>query len=517
MGRATTPEGGADWGERLAREELEQRAGRGGTGSYGHNSPAKAPGAPLPDLFGRMNLPGGKLDPSTGLATENLLSAAAQLSNLSNNYEGGPSVAGVGVSLAPGIPMTDQPTSYTGGFPGPAGRFGGPQFSTGGPRFTAPGLQASTAPIFTAPPLSAAARATGLNPNAPDFNRGGLYNQGGIRGGPPRGPQLPPAQQKVGNNFGAFNNFGAPSNNFNSGFSGSGAPAAGGGSGNFQNILTNQGINAYLSSLGSNMTAGGPPGAPGQDLAPLAGLADLNLGGRTLSELTDMLAPEAAGPSPGFPGAAPPEIEPKFSRPIGAERRTGPSPGLGSQLGSIGPQARKVDPFGVWEMPPSHYNTDNMGGPAPALGPDTNSFNLLPPSLSGQTLQSALDNLSRDMQYNGVGMGGHGVLDPASLGGQTPGSSGFGLSPAITPSKVDYSDWGTGSTSGSAPGSGTKVGDQYRGDPAQARRNMVGHLAISTIILTNLSHHTTQPFQYKTEKSLNVCCVSEPDVAEGVG
>ena len=121
------------------------------------------------------------------------------------------------------------------------------------------------------------------------------------------------------------------------------------------------------------------------------------------------------------------------------------------------------------------------------------------------------------MQYNGVGMGGHGVLDPASLGGQTPGSSGFGLSPAITPSKVDYSDWGTGSTSGSAPGSGTKVGDQYRGDPAQARRNMVGHLAISTIILTNLSHHTTQPFQYKTEKSLNVCCVSEPDVAEGVG
>merc|ERR1719221_404734 len=80
--------------------------------------------------------------------------------------------------------------------------------------------------------------------------------------------------------------------------------------------------------------------------------------------------------------------------------------------------------------------------------PDSN-FSLLPPSLSGQTLQSALDNLSKgsfsDLQYNGSGGAPGSALDPGSIGGQTPG---FGLSPSITPSKVDYSDWGTGSTSG---------------------------------------------------------------------
>ena len=99
--------------------------------------------------------------------------------------------------------------------------------------------------------------------------------------------------------------------------------------------------------------------------------------------------------------------------------------------------------------------------------------------MSGQTLQSALDNLSKggynDLQFNGGHLGG-GVLDPGSLGGQTP-SSGFGLSPALTPNKVDYSDWGTGSTSGSAQGSANKnnIGDPYRGDPAQVRRNMVSY------------------------------------------
>ena len=124
-------------------------------------------------------------------------------------------------------------------------------------------------------------------------------------------------------------------------------------------------------------------------------------------------------------------------------------------------------------MPPSY--SDNL---STNLTSNDSSFNLLPQSLSGQTLQSALDNLSKgggfnDLQFNG-GHLGSGVLDPGSLGGQTP-SSGFGLSPSLTPSKVDYSDWGTGSTSGSAPGSANKntIGDPYRGDPAQVRRNMV--------------------------------------------
>jgi len=160
----------------------------------------------------------------------------------------------------------------------------------------------------------------------------------------------------------------------------------------------------------------------------------------------------------------------------------------------MGPQARKVDPFGVWDLPPSY--SDNMATNLTS-GANENNFSLLPPSLSGQTLQSALDNLSKgsfsDLQYNGVGGGpGHGAMEPGPGGlgpGQTPAQQGFGLSPSMTPSKVDYSDWGTGSTgSGSAPASAQKPGanagapgpphtqeprqDPFRGDPAQVRRNM---------------------------------------------
>ena len=55
-----------------------------------------------------------------------------------------------------------------------------------------------------------------------------------------------------------------------------------------------------------------------------------------------------------------------------------------------------------------------------------------------------------------------------------PPTSGFGLSPSMTPSKTaDYSDWG--SAGGSAPPSGGKINDPvgFRGDPAMVRRNMV--------------------------------------------
>jgi len=464
--RSMTPDGDLDrgWGGMRGEEMETQR--RHGTGSYGHNSPAKAPGAPLPDLFGRgMN---SKVDPTTGLATESLLSAAAQLSSLSNNYDLLTTTpCTIPVTMAPGIPMPDNPTSFS-GFGG-NGRFG-PSLS-GGPRFTQP-TQANTTAIFSQPPMSvpSAGLPKGLNPNAPDFNRSGLY--GNIRGNMARAPQnMAGQQQKLGNNFGGYNNFGG--NNF------SGYNNQAGGGGNFQNILTNQGINAYLSTLnlGGTMAPGPGPAPPAMDMSALAGLADLNLSGRTLSELTDMLGSEAV---PGYPPnsgiTSEPPMEPKFSRPIGAERRTGPSP-LGHNMGpggvgNMGPQARKVDPFGVWDLPPSY--SDNL---STNLTSNDSSFNLLPQSLSGQTLQSALDNLSKgggfnDLQFNG-GHLGSGVLDPGSLGGQTP-SSGFGLSPSLTPSKVDYSDWGTGSTSGSAPGSANKnaIGDPYRGDPAQVRRNM---------------------------------------------
>jgi len=496
--RSMTPDADLDrgWGGVLGREEHLDTARRQGTGSYGHNSPAKAPGAPIPDLFGRTGVH-GKVDPTTGLATENLLSAAAQLSNLSTNYDMMATSSAPGnhagipnVSLAPGIPMPDQqqPPSVPSSFSAAAAAAGFNRFGLGapGPRFTAP-TQANTTAIFSQPPamsVQSSGLPKGLNPNAPDFNRGGLYNN--IRGNIPPRVQQNIQQQKLGNSFG-YNNFGGVNNSFGQ---------SGIGGNNFQNILTNQGINAYLSTLnlgGSNM-APAPPvlGDPMRDLGgtmrdPMSGLtgglADLNLGGRTLSELTDMLGPEAV---PGYnpaPGVNINDLEPKFSRPIGAERqRTGPSPGLGHSMvpgAGMGPvQSRKVDPFGVWDLPPSY--TDNLGTQNLT---NESSFSLLPPSLSGQTLQSALDNLSKgggfaDLQFNG-GPGGH-ALDPASLGGQTPGgtgaNSGFGLSPALTPNKVEtYGEWGTGSTSGSAPGSANKnnlAGDPFRGDPAAVRRNM---------------------------------------------
>merc|ERR1711874_888585 len=116
-------------------------------------------------------------------------------------------------------------------------------------------------------------------------------------------------------------------------------------------------------------------------------------------------------------------------------------------------------------------NLTNMAGPnlgsSSLRGSNLSSSNLtnssndptfrLPPSLSGQTLQSALDNLSKTgLQGMGSFNGSGPALDPGSIGGDTP-SSGFGLSPAITPNKQpDFSQWGTGSTSSSAPGSGNK-------------------------------------------------------------
>jgi hypothetical protein len=493
--RSMTPDGDLDrgWGG-LRGEDLggHREQARQGTGSYGHNSPAKAPGAPLggaPDLFGR----GSKMDPAGQSEQQNLLSAAAQLSGL-----GQPGYGDLLPSSTAGIPLPDHssagtclpPSSSFSGF----GRFGG-----GGPgqqpRFTSPGQ--STGLVFSQPPTMSVPGAKGLNPNAPDFNRGaGMYGQRGV--GPARpgqglqpGPPKPPG---AAGGFAGYNSFGMGSS------FGVNPPQPVGA--NSQNILINQGINAYLSSLGG-LSGGGlgpaPPALGDMGMSGLAGLAEMSLGGRTLSELTDMLGPEAV---PGYnpvsslgehelgsglsslsslsslrqgPACAP------IGRPIGAERqRLGPSP-LGA---GMGPQARKVDPFGVWDLPPSYADniaattmaTDRSGG---NVGDGGSNFSLLPPSLTGQTLQSALDNLSKgtgfsDLQYNGGGRDGQ-ALDPGSIGGQTPGS-GFGLSPSITPGKVDYSDWGTGSTSGSAPPSGGKGPghqDPYRGDPAAVRRNMV--------------------------------------------
>jgi len=485
-----TPDGDLDRGWGGLREDLGAgcQQARQGTGSYGHNSPAKAPGAPIPELFGR------KLEAGSGMQEQNLLTAAAQLSNLGGGGYGD-LLTSTATSLGQAsIPLPDPSSalplsssfSAFGRF-GAGANSGGPGGALGPqPRFTSPGVPNTTGLVFSQPPtmsVPSAGLPKGLNPNAPDFNRGGMYNQ--IRGGPRQG--LPPQQQQKlagapGSGGFGYNNFG-----INSSFQ---APQQ---QANSQNILINQGINAYLSSI--NAIGGGmgptPPAMGDMGMSGLAGLAEMSLGGRTLSELQDMLGPEAV---PGYNPSSMDSISGEMSgmsigsslgslrnagpigRPIGAERqRLGPSP-LGA---GMGPQARKVDPFGVWDLPPSYSGDMSTNLTSSANANTDSNFSLLPPSLSGQTLQSALDNLSKgsfsDLQYNGSGGAPGSALDPGSIGGQTPG---FGLSPSITPSKVDYSDWGTGSTSGSAPGSSGKAAapghqDPFRaGGPDAVRRNL---------------------------------------------
>jgi len=399
------------------------------------------------------------------------------------------------------------------------------------------------------PPSVAAAgqlpKTAALNPNAPDFAQGaGLYNTGaaaaaaaaGLRAaylggqrGAPAGMMNGPAaaaaaaavqQQKIGAN--AFSAFGT-----NHQFA-----SAGAGINNFQSILTNQGINAYLSQLGGGGGGAGGQAAPGgpTPVSPYpidmvnSGLADLTLSGKTLSELTDILGPESPYPTSltaglqaavaGSGESAAGSAEPKFSRPIGAERQRmsaaapagigGLVPPMPANLAAAGGH-RKVDPYTVWEFPPSYTDnmhchvsshTSNAGGGVTGTNVTNNvdpcaAFSGLIPTLSGQTL-SSLDNLSKTgfeglNNFNGGpvvgpgavnagggptggGGGGGGVantgLDPGSIGGHTPA--------ALTPNKADYSDWGTGSTSGSAPGSGNKnqPGFIERGDPASVRRNI---------------------------------------------
>merc|ERR1719195_1731336 len=75
-------------------------------------------------------------------------------------------------AIAPGIPLPDSA-----GFPGGNNRFGASNYSTGvNTRFTQPNLTNTTA-IFSQPQPQMSIPSTGLpkglNPNAPDFSRGG--------------------------------------------------------------------------------------------------------------------------------------------------------------------------------------------------------------------------------------------------------------------------------------------------------------------------------------------------------
>jgi hypothetical protein len=307
----------------------------------------------------------------------------------------------------------------------------------------------------------------------------------------------PPPLQQLHHHLHHHHNQAKVSSSNNSSFAGYGNhfgnAGGGGGMNNFQtSIITNQGINAYLSQLG----VGGPQQQPMVDIGGLGvGLADLNLGGRTLSELTDILGGGVSGvggSETAFPNSllvGGEQMEPKglFSRPIGAERRTaGPSPIGGSGGRST---SKMVDPYAVWEFPPSYMENLNAPAAAVAAHSDLTGFSGLISSLSGQTLASmeSLVGGGGGGHFNGGGVGLHGMhhggggLHPAMGGG------GFGMPSSssatnLTPSKQqqqqpDYSDWGTGST-GSAPGSANKnnhvtSGFYERGDAASVRRNIV--------------------------------------------
>jgi hypothetical protein len=523
--RSLTPDadfvgGGGSSGSWLHADESESagvvgRASRQGTGSYGHNSPAKSAAnvssaSPImpPDLFS-----GGSNKPLDSVAAANLQNMAAQLSSLPGNQfdmlthhhtHHLPPLADLSVAAA------STASSY-----GSFNRFGG-----GPSRFSAPPISstgnitstaASTVFGMQQQPLMSGLPHKGLNPYATEFSHGSRSLGNRMNSGPP-----PPMQQQQQLPHHLQQNHKAVSGN--SAYPGSYGGhhfGSSGGMNNFQtSILTNQGINAYL----SQMSGGQQPQPPVPlDIGGLGvGLADLSLSGRTLSELTDILG---GGGGSGVPdsqftagnllvGDQPVLMEPKglFSRPIGAERRTaGPSPigGGGGSLSatSVGRTNKMVDPYAVWEFPPSYMENLNAAAAAAAAASDVTGFSGLISSLSGQTLasmESLVGSSGGGNQFNGgVGGGLHhgGHHHHHSLAGH---GGGFGMASSavgggsLTPNKQqpDYSDWGTGSTSSSAPGSANKnnhvTGFYERGDAASVRRNIVSFLFNFTKVFLSL-------------------------------
>jgi len=481
--RSLTPDGDIDRRWALNEEDLSAAsaaaARRQGSGSYGHNSPAKAPGAPIQDPFSTSR--GGGLD--------NLMNAATQLSNLQNydNQSINQSMTSINQSMASinqSMTASINQSMTAGGIalPDLAPSFSRPSMMP--PimsRFTAPPLTPTTAPTFSQGiPLPDGPKgiplnpnAPGLNPNAPDFNQGAsLYN--------PRPAMMNPrpimnGPQKLGTGFPGYGGH------------------FGGGINNFQSILQNQGINAFMSQFG---------GMPQQQQHSNHNNLDLvqsnfdQFSGKTLSELTDILGPESPYPLSEMIG----EPHSKFrAGAIGSERRAAPSPiGMPPGTGNLN---RKVDPYTVWDLPPSYNAADNA-----TTAVVSDSFTRLIPSLSGQTI-SSLDNLvAAKTGFEAGTMPGMGNFNTAAaagpvmvdvggggphlpMGGHTSVAAaavaGYGMSANLTPSKVDYTDWGAGGGAapvpGGAPSSGNKnlmpgaPGAPYidRAEATSVRRNIV--------------------------------------------
>merc|ERR1719305_1405735 len=132
------------------------------------------------------------------MAEQNLLSAAAQLSSLGQGYGDllTSTASSAMSSIGPGIPLPDHVSSIpmSSSFSG-FGRFGQQ------PCFTSPNAPNTTGMVFSHPPtmsVPSTGLPKGLNPNAPDFNRGGMYNHRGNIARPQGMPQQKMSHQHYG-------------------------------------------------------------------------------------------------------------------------------------------------------------------------------------------------------------------------------------------------------------------------------------------------------------------------------
>jgi len=318
-----------------------------------------------------------------------------------------------------------------------------------------------------------------LNPNAPDFMRPSTSQDFMRRN----------QQQNLlnKNNFNASNSY----NRFNN-------------SNNLPNILTNQGINAYLQSQSASLN---------NSALDLSAFDTNILSGRSIKEINELIAGTATGPLGGGhhqpPPPPPPQQQPQQPPPPQPQQvppvpsapnfnyfNDGP-PKFNSTGGMnsrpIGSERSRLEPMikppsnSPWDLSTLY---DTIGGSASAS--TNNDFGGF--LGSSQTLQQTLDAFNGfSSQGQGQSSGGHGSGQADYLSNLT--SPVMGMTPNVTPSKSDYGDYLNTSASVSMtsmtasglpnminPGgsAGKKMGylDQQplglagRGDPASVRRNI---------------------------------------------
>jgi len=263
------------------------------------------------------------------------------------------------------------------------------------------------------------------------------------------------------------------------------------------NILTNQGINAYLQSQSQAMNNSGASSGPstGIDLSAF----DTNiLSGRSIKEINELIAGTASSalqpsfqqhqqPPPPPPHAPPPVQQPQQQQQQGFNYFNEPkfnAAGLNSSR-PIGSERSRLEPM---MKPPSNSPWD-LSTLYDTIGSSNNDFGGF--LGSSQTLQQTLD------AFNGFSSQTSQPPPPPPQQQQQPPPVGgppnadymsnltspvMGMTPNVTPSKSDYGDYLPNMMSaGNNPGSsGKKMGylDQQpmglagRGDPASVRRNI---------------------------------------------